>query len=165
MAKPKAKTKTTSRRDYDDPLALHNELAAIDRKDYTYFNRLTEDQKKQFSPYLMLRYSSAVEGSGDIAKYYAVATNEFVNQDFWALNGHKELQWLLCCTVSPGIGKQRHYWLGKAQKASGNKLRKLLLELLPQQKEDEIDLILKTNTKEEILLWISKMGLETANLE
>jgi hypothetical protein len=149
---------TKSKKDYNDPLAIHNEMAAFDRKEYDYYDRLTEDQKKQFSPYILMRWGSTVEGNNDISKYYAVAANEYVNTSLWSLSKHKKLQWLTCCTVSPGIGKQRHYWLGANKGKGSSALKNLLLELLPNEKESDIDLMLKVNTKEEIKEWLRQCG-------
>jgi hypothetical protein len=156
---------TRTKKDYNDPLAIWNEMAGFDRKDYDYYDRLTDDQKKQFSPYLMLRWGSTVEGNNDISKYYAVASNEFVNADFWSIQKHKKLQWLLCCVVSPNVGKQKHYWLGTAKRESGSNLRKLLLDKLPNTKIDEIDLILKVKNTEEIIQWLKSFGLDEKTLK
>jgi len=156
---------TKSKKDYSDPLAIHNEMAAFDRKDYDYYDRLTDDQKKVFSPYILMRWGSTVEGNNDISKYYAVATNEFVNAHLWSLNKHKKLQWLSCCTVSPGIGKQRHYWLGANKGKGSSALKNILLELLPNEKESDIDLMIQLNTKEEIKEWLRQCGKQEKELK
>jgi hypothetical protein len=151
---------TKTKRDYNDPLSIWQEMAAFDRKDYTYYDRLTDDQKKEFSPYLMMRWGSTVDGNNDTSKYYALASNEYVNNNFWQLSKHPKLQWLLCCAVSPTCGKQKHYWIGSSKKESTNSLRKLLVEYLPNTKSDEIDLILKVNTRENIKDWLRCNGIE-----
>ncbi len=156
---------TKSKRDYNDPLAIHNELAAIDRKDYTYYDQLTEDQKKEFSPYILMRWCSTVEGNNDISKYYAIATNEFSNLNFFSLSRHKKLQWLIICTVSPNVGKQRHYWLGANKGKGSSALKNMLMEQLPNTKENDIDLILKLRTKEEIKEWLKQCGKEEKKLK
>lgn len=160
MATKKAKVT----RDYSDPLYIGNECAAIDRKDYDYYDKLTPEQQKKFSPYLLLRWGSCVEGGNDIAKYYAVAMNEFANQNFWDLSKHKKLQWLLVCTASPGIGKQKHYWLGAAQREKSNALRNLMQEQFPTMKLHDIDLMLELNSPEEILLWLEQLGMDATSL-
>lgn len=149
-----------TKKEYDDPLSIWQEMKAVDLKDYDYYDRLNEDQKKQFSTYLLMRWASTVEGNGDIPKYYAVATNEFVNANFFSLSRHKKLQWLSICAISPNIGKQKHYWLGAAKGNGSSSIKKLLMEHLPITKEDEIDLILRVNTKEEIILWLRQCGIE-----
>jgi len=149
-----------TKKDYNDPLSIWNEMIAVDKKDYDFYDRLNDDQKKQFSPYLMLRWGSTVEGNSDISKYYAVATNEFVNINFFDLSKHKKLQWLLCCCISPNAGKQKHYWLGAAKGKGSSALKNLVMEQLPTTKESDIDLMLVTQTKEEIIEWLRQCGME-----
>jgi hypothetical protein len=156
---------TKSKKDFNDPLSIWNEMIAVDKKDYDYYDRLTDDQKKQFSPYLIMRWSSTVEGNNDIAKYYAVATNEFANTNFFDLSKHKKLQWLSICAISPNIGKQKHYWLGAAKGKGSSALKNILMERLPNTKENDIDLILQTNSKEEIKEWLRQWGMEEKELK
>ena len=148
------------KKDYNDPLSIWNEMAAVDNKDYEFYDRLTDDQKKIFSPYLILKWGSAVEGNGDISKYYAVSANEFANIDFFNLSKHKKLQWLVCCAISPKIGKQRHYWLGGSKRKGSSALKNLILEQLPTIKESDVDLILHTQPKEEIFQWLRNSGID-----
>jgi len=134
-----------------DPLYIGNEMAAYDRKDRAYYDKFTDEQKKQFSTYLMLKYGASVNGSGDLQAYYLMATNERVNKNFFDLNKHPKLQWLLCTTVSPGMGKQYHYWQGaKKKEGSNNKAVKFLTNVYPELKQDEIELLAKINDKRDL---------------
>jgi hypothetical protein len=154
-----------TKKEYDDPLSIWQEMKAVDLKDYDYYDRLNEDQKKQFSTYLLMRWASTVEGTGDIPKYYTVATNEFVNANFFSLSRHKKLQWLIICAISPNIGKQRHYWLGANKGKGSSALKNILLELLPNTKESDIDLMLKLNAKEELKEWLRQCGKDEKTLK
>lgn len=158
--------KTKTKRNFDDPLSIGNEMRALDEKRYDYYDLLTDQQKKLFSPYLLLRWGACVEGSSDIASYYTVAFNEFANSNFWTLNKHRKLQWLSLCAAAPaGLGPQRHYWLGAAKKDSGSKIKKQLLKLLPTMKTEDIDRIIEYNTAEEIAQWLLQNGLDPKHLE
>ena len=42
--------------DFNSPLYIGNEMAAFDRKDRKYYDKFTDEERKQFSTYLMLRY-------------------------------------------------------------------------------------------------------------
>ncbi len=92
-----------------DKLSVKNETAALDRKDVSFYDSLSDEEKKKFSPYLMMRYSASVDGSSDLQAWYLMATNERVNKNFFDISTshHKKFQWLLCTTVSPGLGTQR----------------------------------------------------------
>lgn len=154
---------TKTKREYNSNLAIWNEMSAFDRKDYNYYDKLTDDEKKQFSPYILMKWGANVEGNNNISKYYIAATNEYINNNFWDIQKHKKLQWLNLCVISPGIGKQRHYWITSSKKET-NKLKNKLLELFPERKKDEIDLILKVNSDETILEWLKQTGMDKKEL-
>ena len=156
---------TKSKKDYNDPLAIWNEMKALNQKNHKYYDNLTEEQQKKFSPYLLLRWGACVEGNTELSKYYAVAANEFVNINFWEITKHKKLAWLCLCTISPNIENPKHYWLGSAKKENLNPLRNKLLELLPTTKEKDIDLMLQLNNKEEIKGWLRQCGLQEKDLK
>ena len=59
-----------------DKLNIANEMAVFDRKDRTFYDSLTDEERKKFSPFLMIRWGSAVEGSRDLQEFYVIATNE-----------------------------------------------------------------------------------------
>ena len=146
--------------DKSSPLYIGNEMAAYDRKDRDYYDKFTDEEKKQFSTYLMLRYGASVGGNKDLQAYYLMATNKFVNKYFFDLNKHTKLQWLMCTTVSPNMGKQFHYWLAAKKKEgkSTNKLRKVVAELYPNMKSDEMDMFLSMNTEKEIKEYCKELG-------
>ena len=150
-----------------DPLYIGNEMAAYDRKDRDYYDKFTDEQKKRFSTYLMLRYGASVGGSEDLQAYYLMATNKFVNKHFFDLNKHTKLQWLLCTAVSPGMGKQYHYWLAAKKKEgkSTNKERKVISEIYPNMKSDEIDMLLSMNDKKAIKAYVKELGWDDKRIK
>lgn len=86
-------------------------LEAVDRKDYDWFNRLTEEQQRKFVPYMMLHWVSAVKGN--LAGYYLLSTDIHSNKYMFneRVQHHPELQWMMLCTTSPARGKQFHQWI------------------------------------------------------
>lgn len=149
--------------DTSSPLYIGNEMAAYDRKDRDYYDKFTDEEKKQFSTYLMLRYGASVGGSADLQAYYLMATNKYVNKHFFDLNKHTKLQWLMCTTVSPNMGKQYHYWLAakkKEGKGASSKIRKFVSELYPNMKSDELDMFLEMNTEKEIKALAKEHGID-----
>jgi hypothetical protein len=135
-----------------DKLSIKSETAALDRKDQDFYDSLTDEEKKKFSPYLMLRYSACVEGNADMQAWYLMATNERVNKNFFdvSTSQHKKLQWLLCTTVSPDLGNQRHYWLGTKKSDRDNRAIKFLTSLYPHLKSDDIELLAELNSKDDL---------------
>lgn len=92
---------------------LFEALAAIDKKDYSYYDRLTPEQQKKFVPFMMLHWVSAIKGSEGLSRYYVMSTNEYANKYLFNENvmKHPKLQWLMLCSASPGMGKQFHQWI------------------------------------------------------
>jgi hypothetical protein len=92
---------------------LFNALAALDKKDYGYYDRLNQEQQRKFVPYMMLMWMSAVKGNKDLQNYYVSSTDYYANKYMFNENvqKHPKLQWLMLCAASPGIGKQFHQWI------------------------------------------------------
>ena len=92
---------------------LFDALAALDRKDYGYYDRLSEVQQKKFVPFMLIKYMSYLKGSSEIAAYYLRSTDYHANKYFFNENVMKnpKLQWLMLCASSPGIGKKFHQWI------------------------------------------------------
>ena len=146
-------------------LQINDEMAAYDRKDRAYYDNFTDEDRKKFSTYLMLRYGASVTGSSDLQAYYLLAVNERVNKNFFDLNKHPKLQWLMCTTVSPGMGRQSHYWQGTKKKEGNSKAAKFLAKLYPNLREDEIDLLAKINDEKTIKQLAKTMGLEDKDIK
>lgn len=148
-----------------DPLYIGNEMAAYDRKDRDYYDKFTDEQRKSFSTYLMLKYGANVSGNADMQAYYLMATNERVNKHFFDINRHPKLQWLACTSVSPGMGNQFHYWLKTKKKEGDNKSQKFLAKLYPAMKSDEIDLLAKINDKRDIADMARNLGFDDKSIK
>ena len=148
-----------------DPLYIGNEMAAFDRKDRAYYDKFTDEQRKSFSTYLMLKYGANVSGNADMQAYYLMATNERVNKHFFDLGKHPKLQWLSCTTVSPAMGNQFHYWLKGKKKEGDNKSQKFLAKLYPTMKSDEIELMAKINDKRDIADMARNLGLDDKSIK
>ena len=125
-----------------DKLPLNTVLAAIDRKQYDFYDGLTPEHQKQLAPFLLNRYASLVQGTRELQAYYCMATNSRVNTQYFELAKHPKLVWQLLCTVSPGMGTQRHTWVGHKRKTkTDNKHRKYIDELYPHAKQAELEIL------------------------
>ena len=132
-------------------LQINDEMRAFDRKDRAYYDNFTDEDRKKFSTYLMLRYGASVMHDAAHQAYYLMAANEYLNINFFNINKHPKLQWLLCTAVSPGKGTQKHYWLAaKKKQGDNNKAEKFLIVLFPQLKSDEIKLLAEINDKDDL---------------
>jgi hypothetical protein len=145
-----------------DKLSIANEMMQFDRKNREFYNSLTDEERKKFSNYLMIRWGSSIEGSAELQNYYLQSSNHYVNKQFFNINRHPKLQWLCATAVSPGLGTQRHHWIAPKKKEAGaSNVRKQLAELYPHLKDDEIELMAKINTKKDIDAYLKQLGQET----
>lgn len=136
-------------------------MAQLDLKHRSFYDELTDEEKKKFSNYLMIRWGSAVQGSRELQEFYLIACNERLNKHFFSINRHPRLQWLCATSVSPGLGIQKHQWIApKKKESAGTATRKILAECFPYYKDDELDLLAKITTKEEINAYIAAKGQE-----
>jgi len=146
-------------------LDIKYEMLAFDRKDREYYDNFTDEDRKKFSTYLMLRYGASVQGNTDLQAYYLLATNENVNKYFFDLGKHPKLQWLMCTSVSPGMGKQHHYWQAAKKKESNSKAIKFLTALYPQLKDDEIELLAEINDKRDLTDMARNLGWDDKRIK
>jgi hypothetical protein len=134
-------------------------MAQFDRKNRKFYDELTDEERKKFSNYLMIRWGSSVQGSRDLQEFYLISCNERLNKHFFSINKHPQLQWLCATTVSPGMGTPRHQWIApKKKEGSSSVLRKQLAELYPNLKSDELDVMSAVTSKKELDAYLKELG-------
>jgi hypothetical protein len=139
-------------------LDIGYEMAQLDLRNRQFYDELTDEERKKFSTYLMLRWGSAVTGVTELQQYYLQAMNERVNKHFFDLSKHPKLQWLLLTTVSPNMGKHRHEWMAFSSKTVKNKRVQKILELYPHIKADEAELLSNTINDEQYKKMLVELG-------
>jgi hypothetical protein len=107
-----------------------------------------------------MRYVSNVNGTRDIQEWFIEMTNELINKDHWTLSkDHKALLWKLY--ASCGIGdKMFHPYLKAGSKEKAVKIEKLLCDLYPAMKMNEIKIMSKMMTKEDKTELFDMMGFD-----
>jgi hypothetical protein len=109
-SKPKlAADEKLERQDFD----MFKAIDAIDAKDYSYFQSLTEEQQRKFSSFMMIQWVSSIKARGVLPAYYVMSVDANANKHLFneRVQAHPELQWLMLCAASPGMGKQFHQWI------------------------------------------------------
>lgn len=110
-----AKAKTPSDEKFEKiDFDLFEALAAIDRKDYGYYDRLTEEQQKKFVPFMLAKWLSYVESNNtQLTQFYVLSINEYTNKYLFneKVSLHPKLIFLMMCASSPNNGKQRRSWI------------------------------------------------------
>ena len=133
-------------------------MQAYDRKDRSYYDNFTDEDRKKFSTYLMLKYGANVSGNKDLQAYYLMATNERVNKNFIELGSkHTKLQWLTLVACShESKAKQFHEWI--PLKKEKNKKEEFLATIFPTMKRADIATLAVITTDREIKDYCQNLG-------
>jgi len=107
-----------------------------------------------------MRYTSNVQGDLDLQEWFVERTNEYVNKHHWILSkNHKHLLWKLFAGI--GIGSSMyHPYLAAGKKEKTNKIEKLLEELHPSMKIEDIKLSAKLMSEQDKEDLFDKMGFD-----
>lgn len=102
-------------------------LAAIDRKEYDYYDRLNQEQQKKISAFQLIKWLSSVSGNPSMQDFYLQSTNYHTNMHLVnrEISKHPRLLWMMLCAASPNKGTQRHQWIPQLS-ASQTSLKKLI---------------------------------------
>jgi len=127
-------------------------LACIDTNAKSIWDELTDEQKKCVNFWLLNRYASSVSGNRETQELAVVMTNQIYNKNWNELGTrHPKLQWqLLCATHNANSEIRNHVWIGFKQKKGNNNAQKLLSQIYPNMKEDEVELLARLSTKKEL---------------
>lgn len=142
-----------------DKLNIANEMRQLDRKNREFYDELTDEERKKFSNFLMIRWGSAIEGNRELQEYYVQSTNHYLNRHFFTINRHPKLQWLCATAISPNMGTPRHVWIAPKKKEAGaSARRKQLQSIFPTYKDDEIDVMMQIVSDKEIKEYLKSSG-------
>lgn len=141
-------------------LDLGRLLKAVDMKNYGFYQSLTEEELKEFSPYVLMRFvSNAKHHDRDVREWYIIETNEKVNKHHWALSkNHEGLLWTLFAGV--GVGAPVNHTFIPMIKGSLDKFEKLIEQLHPTLKNDEIKLLAKLMNDDDRRQLFDDMGFD-----
>ena len=129
---------------------LRNGLKAVDFRNKNYYDRIDDQEKSLYSPFMLMRYASCISSKDKFyVEHYIEMINECVNKHLFTLSGkHKKLCWIL--TAMCGALKQQfHPWI-KPMKRVPNKSLKQLQEIFPTTKESDLETLDKLITDKEL---------------
>jgi hypothetical protein len=152
-----------------DKVELKEKLAAVDLNLKSLWDELDDANKKSLKSelYILNRYISSAKGqSRDVQEHFVLAVNEYFNKHWNTLQKHPKLLWMLLCMCSHESKKiMFHEWIGFKRKKSDTKLGKFLLEIYPNRKQDEIELMAKMMTTKEAKDLARLHGYEDKQIE
>jgi len=137
-----------------DKLEIKDIMAAVDLGAKDLWDSLNLEQQKSVAFFILNRYLSSVKtNKREIAEHYVEITNEVFNKNFYNVSKHSKLLWQLMCICShPDKKIQYHEWIGLKRKAdSSNKKVKLLQELYPTAKINDLEVLASLNDKKDII--------------
>lgn len=145
-----------------ETLPVKDILAAIDMGARSVWDELSDDERKQVNFWLLNRYASSVKGSRDAQELAVFKTNEYYNKNWNSLGTrHPKLQWQLLC-MTGNTGKiEFHQWIGFKQKSKANGASiKILQQIYPNMKQDEVELLAGISTTKEIKALAEEHGVD-----
>ncbi len=63
---------------------LKSMLGAVDRRNKDFYDQLSEEQEKEFSPFMVLRWTSSIKGSKELQTHYLTYANELLNKKLFS---------------------------------------------------------------------------------
>lgn len=84
---------------------LFEVLNKINKEDYQYFDKLTEEERKELSPYVLQRW---LFGAQENEFLHVILTNQYMNPYTFNLQSHKLLLYKLACTANGDIDSTRY---------------------------------------------------------
>lgn len=142
-------------------LTLAMELPAMDYCDKDFYKNLSEEHKKEIGLWLLMRYMSSAQNNPE---HHLIMVNDLVNHNFNSLSKHPELQWKLL-TLCGTNREEFHPWIPPGKGIQKNKVEQALLGIYPLMKDEDIELLLKINTTEEIKEFLKDNGFDDKELK
>ena len=147
-------------------------LPALDCRDIKYYSTLNAEQQKDVSIWTLTRWMSST-ASGAADQLYTV--NKIVNdssnifsskktENFLETNRHKELQWMLLAISGTGK-REKHEWPGAPKGVKKSPLIEALIKHYPLLKDDDIELLLKLNTQQDLEFFFKENGYDDKSIK
>ena len=136
-----------------EKIELKEKLAAVDMGARDMWDELDQDQQKALKSefFILNRYvSSAKSSSRDMQEHFVLTTNEYFNKHWNLLQKHPKLMWQLLAMCGHESKKiMFHEWIGFKKKKGDSKKVKVLLDIYPNRKQDELEMLAQLMTKKD----------------
>lgn len=151
-----------------DKIELKEKILAVDLGAKNLWDDINDEQKKALKNELWIlnRYISNVKSSNrEHQAHFVITVNEYYNKHWFSLQKHPKLLWMLLCMCSWGEEKTfYHEWIGLGKKNNNKKIR-LLEELYPNLKEDEINVLAEIKTNDELRDLARELGWDEKDIK
>ena len=142
-------------------LPIKDILAAIDMGAKNVWDEINDEERKQVSFWLLNRYVSSVKGDRDKQELAIFKTNEYYNKNYMEVSKHQKLQLQLLCMSGATEKIEYHPWIGfKKKTQDNNKLVKVLEQVYPNMKQNEVEILARISSRSEIKKLAEDYGIE-----
>lgn len=143
-----------------EKLDIGRVLTAVNRRDHDFYKNLSDEEKKGFNPFTLLRFVSNPQVDSETYEYILNRVNDLANMHHGELSkDHRSFLWQLF--ASCGLGTPVKYtYLKAAVKGKANKIERLLEEIYPAMKLIDIKIfasLMDDSDKQELF---DKMGFD-----
>lgn len=153
-----------------EKLELKEKMQAVDLGLRELWDNLDDENQKLLKSefFILNRYISNVKTpSRSIQEHYVYSVNECFNKNWFELQSHPKLLWMLLCMC--GYDNTRtffHQWIGfkKKENVSSRKVA-FLSEIYPVAKMNEIELLAKIMTDQEIFDLAKQYGFDDKEIK
>lgn len=137
-------------------------MQAVDSRDKTWYDRLSEEDKKLYSPYMSMKWTAAVEHKERaIQEFYIEEVNENVNKHLWTLSkNHKSLLWRLTAMCGSTFQMFHKWFYPKKTKTSEKSKMKELQIMFPTLKQQDLNVLDATLTTKQFNDLKQQYGLD-----
>ena len=144
-------------------IPLKEVMAAVDKRDSGWYDRLDTEKKKAFSAWMLMRYASSAQGRN--AAHYIFMVNELVNTNFVEMSKHPELQWKLIAACGSGKVEFHPYIKPPNARKRKDPISDFLSDCYPHLKPDEIELLVEMNTTDELRTLAQEHGYDDKTIK
>ncbi len=145
----------------ENTLPLASELNAMDFSDMDFYKNLSDQHKKDISPWVLMRFMSSSQAAPE---HHLMIVNDLVNHNFSSLSKHPELQWKLLALCGTSR-KQFHPWIAPPKGIKKNKIEEALLSHFPLIRASELDLLQKVNDEESLTEFFIENGYDEKTIK
>lgn len=142
---------------------LRNGLKAVDFRNKGYYDRIDDQERSLYSPFMLMRYASSVSSKDPFfVEHYVEMVNECVNKNMKNLQwykAHKKLAWMLT-SMCGALQQQFHPWIKPMKRVSNQSLQQLQ-ELYPTWNDEDLEALDKIITDKELEELLEQHGRES----
>lgn len=145
-------------------LDIKVEMAQADLRNKDFYASLEPEMQKQFSPFVAMRWLSAVPDNSPMKDWYIIMVNDIVNWHFWDLQQHPELQWKLMAAAGCGQ-KQFHNWIPMPKRKKIGKIAEYLLKWYPSYNDQELAIIMSGMDRDGFEQFVKSTGADDKEIK